>query len=402
MTATERFLKYVSYSTASDYDSDTSPSTQRQKELGYALMAEMKEMGLADVHMDNCGNVIGTLPANCGADAPVLGLIAHMDTSPDASGENVKASIVNYQGGELKLSDTVSLSEALCPGLEDYVGKDIIVTDGTTLLGADDKAGIAEIMTALETMMSNRLPHGEIRAVFTTDEEVGKGTDGLDVAELGCDFAYTVDGGPIGEIEYENFNAANAVVSIKGVGVHPGRAKGVMVNATTVAMEFNALLPPDEVCEKTEGYEGFFHLHTMMGSTVETDLHYLIRDHDMAAFERRKAQMREAAEEINRRYGPGTATAVIRDSYYNMKEKILPHMHLISRAEEAFRANGIAPMIIPIRGGTDGARLSWDGLPCPNISTGGYNFHGVREWIPVSSIEKMTEVIVSLAQSFAK
>ena len=402
MTATERFLKYVSYSTASDYDSDTSPSTQRQKELGYALMAEMKEMGLADVHMDNCGNVIGTLPANCGADAPVLGLIAHMDTSPDASGENVKASIVNYQGGELKLSDTVSLSEALCPGLEDYVGKDIIVTDGTTLLGADDKAGIAEIMTALETMMSNRLPHGEIRAVFTTDEEVGKGTDGLDVAELGCDFAYTVDGGPIGEIEYENFNAANAVVSIKGVGVHPGRAKGVMVNATTVAMEFNALLPPDEVCEKTEGYEGFFHLHTMMGGTVETDLHYLIRDHDMAAFERRKTQMREAAEEINRRYGPGTATAVIRDSYYNMKEKILPHMHLISRAEEAFRANGIAPMIIPIRGGTDGARLSWDGLPCPNISTGGYNFHGVREWIPVSSLEKMTGVIVSLAQSFAK
>jgi len=402
MTATERFLKYVSYSTASDYDSDTSPSTQRQKELGYALMAEMKEMGLADVRMDACGNVIGTLPANCGADAPVLGLIAHMDTSPDASGENVKASIVNYQGGELKLSDTVSLSEALCPGLEDYVGKDIIVTDGTTLLGADDKAGIAEIMTALETMMSNSLPHGEIRAVFTTDEEVGKGTDGLDVAELGCDFAYTVDGGPIGEIEYENFNAANAVISIKGVGVHPGRAKGVMVNATTVAMEFNALLPPDEVCEKTEGYEGFFHLHTMMGSTVETDLHYLIRDHDMAAFERRKAQMREAAEEINRRYGPGTATAVIRDSYYNMKEKILPHMHLISRAEEAFRANGITPMIIPIRGGTDGARLSWDGLPCPNISTGGYNFHGVREWIPISSIEKMTEVIISLAQSFAK
>lgn len=402
MTATERFLKYVSYSTASDYDSDTSPSTQRQKELGYALMAEMKEMGLADVHMDNCGNVIGTLPANCGADAPVLGLIAHMDTSPDASGENVKASIVNYQGGGLKLSDTVSLSDALCPGLEDYVGKDIIVTDGTTLLGADDKAGIAEIMTALETMMSNSLPHGEIRAVFTTDEEVGKGTDGLDVAELGCDFAYTVDGGPIGEIEYENFNAANAVVSIKGVGVHPGRAKGVMVNATTVAMEFNALLPPDEVCEKTEGYEGFFHLHTMMGSTVETDLHYLIRDHDMAAFERRKTQMREAAEEINLRYGPGTATAVIRDSYYNMKEKILPHMHLISRAEEAFRANGITPMIIPIRGGTDGARLSWDGLPCPNISTGGYNFHGVREWIPVSSLEKMTGVIVTLAQSFAK
>ena len=402
MTATERFLKYVSYSTASDYDSETAPSTMRQKDLGYALMDEMSAMGLENAHMDNCGNVIGTLPSNLNVPAPVLGLIAHMDTSPDASGENVKASIVNYQGGELKLSETVSLSESLCPGLEGYIGKDIIVTDGTTLLGADDKAGIAEIMTALETMMANNIPHGEIRAVFTTDEEVGKGTDGLDVAELGCDFAYTVDGGPIGEIEYENFNAANAVVSIKGVGVHPGRAKGVMVNATTVAMEFNALLPPDEVCEKTEGYEGFFHLHTMMGSTVETDLHYLIRDHDMTAFERRKAQMRDAAEEINRRYGPGTATAVIRDSYYNMKEKILPHMHLISRAEEAFRKNGITPMIIPIRGGTDGARLSWDGLPCPNISTGGYNFHGVREWIPVSSIEKMADVIVSLAESFAK
>ena len=343
MTATERFLKYVSYSTASDYDSETAPSTMRQKDLGYALMDEMSAMGLENAHMDNCGNVIGTLPSNLNVPAPVLGLIAHMDTSPDASGENVKASIVNYQGGELKLSETVSLSESLCPGLEGYIGKDIIVTDGTTLLGADDKAGIAEIMTALETMMANNIPHGEIRAVFTTDEEVGKGTDGLDVAELGCDFAYTVDGGPIGEIEYENFNAANAVVSIKGVGVHPGRAKGVMVNATTVAMEFNALLPPDEVCEKTEGYEGFFHLHTMMGSTVETDLHYLIRDHDMTAFERRKAQMRDAAEEINRRYGPGTATAVIRDSYYNMKEKILPHMHLISRAEEASAKTVLPP-----------------------------------------------------------
>ena len=402
MTATERFLKYVSYSTASDYDSETSPSTQRQKDLGLALMTEMREMGLEDVRMDDWGNVTGTLPANTGAPAPVLGLIAHMDTSPDASGENVKPAIVSYQGGELKLSDPVSLSESLCPGLEEYIGEEIIVTDGSTLLGADDKAGIAEIMTALETMMKSSLPHGEIRAVFTTDEEVGKGADGLDVAELKCDFAYTVDGGPIGEIEYENFNAANAVVSIKGVGVHPGRAKGVMVNATIVAMEFNALLPPDEVCEKTEGYEGFFHLHTIMGGTVETDLHYLIRDHDMACFERRKAQMQEAADEINRRYSPGTATAVIRDSYYNMKEKILPHMHLISRAEEAFRANGVVPMIIPIRGGTDGARLSWEGLPCPNISTGGYNFHGVREWMPVSSIEKMADVIVSLAESFAK
>lgn len=402
MTATERFLKYVAYHTTSDYDSETSPSSERQKSLANALAEEMKALGLKNVHMDGCANVIGTLPANADKSAPVLGLIAHMDTSPDASGENAKPRIVNYQGGELALSDAVSLSEVLCPGLEGYIGQDIIVTDGSTLLGADDKAGIAEIMTALEKMIADDIPHSEIRVVFTTDEEVGRGTDGLGVNELGCDFAYTVDGGPIGEIEYENFNAANAVVSIQGVGVHPGRAKGVMINATTVAMEFNALLPPDEVCEKTEGYEGFFHLHTIMGSTTETDLHYLIRDHDMASFERRKAMMQEAAEEINRRYVPGTAKAVIRDSYFNMREKILPHMHLISRAEEAFRKNGIAPTILPIRGGTDGARLSWDGLPCPNLSTGGYNFHGVREWIPVSSIERMVNVILDIAASFAE
>lgn len=402
MTATQRFLKYVSYHTTSAYDSAAAPSTPCQKELGAALMAEMEAIGLTDIRMDNCGNVTGTLPSNIDRPVPVLGLIAHMDTSPDAPGENVNPSIVNYQGGELKLSDTVSLSEALCPGLEKYIGKDIIVTDGTTLLGADDKAGIAEIMAALERISTDNIPHGEIRAVFTTDEETGCGTDGLNVDELGCQYAYTVDGGPIGEIEYENFNAANAVVSIAGIGVHPGHAKGIMVNATTVAMEFNGLLPADEVCEKTEGYEGFFHLHAISGNAVETDLHYLIRDHDMAHFERRKEQLQAAADEINRRYGPGTATAIIRDSYYNMKEKLLPHMHLISRAEEAFRSNGIQPMIIPIRGGTDGARLSWDGLPCPNISTGGYNFHGVREWIPVSSLEKMTDVIISLAVSFTR
>ena len=242
MTATERFLKYVAYHTTSDYDSETSPSSERQKSLANALAEEMKALGLKNVHMDGCANVIGTLPANADKSAPVMGLIAHMDTSPDASGENAKPRIVNYQGGELALSDAVSLSEALCPGLEGYIGQDIIVTDGSTLLGADDKAGIAEIMTALEKMIADGIPHGEIRVVFTTDEEVGRGTDGLGVNELGCDFAYTVDGGPIGEIEYENFNAANAVVSIQGVGVHPGKAKGIMINATTVAMEFAAMV----------------------------------------------------------------------------------------------------------------------------------------------------------------
>ena len=401
-SAKSRFLRYVTYYTTSDDFTGTSPSTERQKDLGNVLMQELEALHLEDVHMDDCGNVLATLPASEGVDAPVIALIAHMDTAPDASGENVKPRLVRYEGGELKLNDDISLTEALCPGLKDHVGDELIVTDGTTLLGADDKAGLAEIMAAVETILEKNIKHGEVRVIFTTDEEIGHGTDGLDVQELGCDYGYTVDGGPLGEIEYENFNAAAAVLTVHGVGVHPGSAKNVMVNAATVAMDFHALLPEDEVPEKTEGYEGFFHLTDMEGGMAKATLRYIIRDHDREKFEEKKALFAACAEKINEVYGDGTAEVDITDSYYNMKEKILPHFHLIERAENAFRANGVAPMCVPIRGGTDGANLSWAGLPCPNLSTGGYNYHGVREWIPSASLDVMTNVVVTLTASFAE
>ena len=277
-SAKSRFLRYVTYYTTSDEFTGTSPSTERQKDLGRALMQELEALKLEDVHMDDCGNVLATLPASEGVDAPVIALIAHMDTAPDASGENVKPRLVRYEGGELKLNNTVSLTEALCPGLESHVGEELIVTDGTTLLGADDKAGVAEIMAAVETMIEKNVKHGEVRVIFTTDEEIGNGVDGLDVQELGCDYGYTVDGGPLGEIEFENFNAASAVLTVHGVGVHPGSAKNVMINAATAAMAFHAMLPEDEVPEKTDGYEGFFHLTEMSGSVTEATLRYIIRD----------------------------------------------------------------------------------------------------------------------------
>lgn len=401
-SAKVRFLRYVTVFTTSDDTTGTSPSTERQKDLGCMLMDELNALSLSDVHMDACGNVIATLPASEGVNAPVLALIAHVDTAPDAPGEHVKPRIVRYEGGELKLNDTVSLTEALCPGLSAHAGEELIVTDGTTLLGADDKAGVAEIMAAVETLIESGKKHGEVRIIFTTDEEIGCGVDGLDVKALGCDYGYTVDGGPLGEIEYENFNAASAVLTVEGVGVHPGSAKGVMVNAATVAMAFHAMLPADEVPEKTEGYEGFFHLTEMRGDMTGAELHYIIRDHDFEKFEEKKALFASCGARINEIYGAGTATTVIADSYYNMKEKILPHFHLIERAEKAFRANGVAPECVPIRGGTDGARLSWDGLPCPNLSTGGYNFHGVREWIPAESLDTMTRVLVTLVTGFAE
>ena len=401
-SAKSRFLRYVTYYTTSDDFTGISPSTERQKDLGNVLMQELEALHLEDIHMDDCGNVLATLPASEGVDAPVIALIAHMDTAPDASGENVKPRLVRYEGGELKLNDSVSLTEALCPGLESHMGDELVVTDGTTLLGADDKAGLAEIMAAVETILEKNIKHGEVRIIFTTDEEIGHGTDGLDVQELGCDYGYTVDGGPLGEIEYENFNAAAAVLTVHGVGVHPGSAKNVMVNAATVAMDFHALLPEDEVPEKTEGYEGFFHLTDMEGGMAKATLRYIIRDHDREKFEEKKALFAACAEKINEVYGDGTAEVDITDSYYNMKEKILPHFHLIERAENAFRANGVAPMCVPIRGGTDGANLSWAGLPCPNLSTGGYNYHGVREWIPSASLDVMTNVVVTLTASFAE
>ena len=406
MTATERFLKYITFDTESDESSQTVPSTEKQKVLGAYLARELEEMGLEGAHMDQYGYVYGWLPASKGReDDPVVALIAHMDTAPRVSGKNVKARVVAYAGGDIVLNQEkgIVMKAAEFPDLADQVGKHLIVTDGTTLLGADDKAGVAEIFTAVDHLIQHpELPHGRVAVCITPDEEVGQGADYVDLEKLGAAYGYTVDGGPLGEIEYENFNAAAAVLTVHGVGVHPGSAKNVMVNAATVAMDFHALLPEDEVPEKTEGYEGFFHLTDMEGGMAKATLRYIIRDHDREKFEEKKALFAACAEKINEVYGDGTAEVDITDSYYNMKEKILPHFHLIERAENAFRANGVAPMCVPIRGGTDGANLSWAGLPCPNLSTGGYNYHGVREWIPSASLDIMTNVVVTLTASFAE
>ena len=400
MTCEERFLKYIAVSSASDEESTTSPSSARQFAMSRLLEAEMKELGVSDVRVDDCGNVIGTIPATAGVKSPVVAYIAHMDTSPAASGENIKPRKVVYTGAPIELCPGIKLSEEQFPEMKAVRGQELIVTDGTTLLGADDKAGVAEIMTMAEILLKGDRPHGEIRLVFTTDEEVGRGTEGLDVQELACDWGFTVDGGALGSYEYENFNAAYAKVTIHGVGIHPGSAKNIMKNASTIAMELHSLLPSDQVPEKTEGYEGFIHLTDIKGDTVECVLQYIIRDHDKALFEEKKARLLSAAAEINRLHGDGTAEATVRDTYYNMKEKIMPHEHLIKRMEDAFLACGIQPAAEPIRGGTDGAVLTWKGLPCPNLSTGGYNFHGVHEFIPTESLCRMPEVLLKLEDSF--
>ena len=402
MTCKERFLQYIAVSTASDDESTESPSTVRQLELSRRLAEEMLSMGLKNVHMDRCGNAIGTLPATEGVRAGTLALIAHVDTSPDASGENVRAREVLYTGEDIELGHGVVLSEKQFPAMKDVRGKVLLVTDGSTLLGADDKAGVAEIMTALEKLIASGAPHGELRIVFTTDEEVGRGTEGLDVKELACDWGYTVDGGELGVYEYENFNAAAALVRIHGVGIHPGSAKDIMKNAAAIATKFHALLPAEQVPEKTEGYEGFIHLTDISGDVVEAELHYIIRDHDRTLFEEKKALVRAAADEINRVYGTGTAEAKITDTYYNMREKIEPHRHLLDRAEAAYRACGVPARAEAIRGGTDGAVLTWMGLPCPNLSTGGYNYHGVHEFIPVDSLEIMPDVLLKIIGSFVE
>ncbi len=402
MDVLERFLSYVKINTKSDELSPSRPSTQCQLDLSNLLAEQMKALGVQDVYIDDCGNVIGTLPATEGCDVPVLGLVAHVDTSPSASGENVKPRIVRYEGQDIELSEGMVLSAKQFPYLADCEGLDLIVTDGTTLLGADDKAGVAEIMAATERLLASGRKHGEIRLIFTTDEETGNGVDGLDVEKLACDYAYTVDGGPLGELEYENFNAASAWVTVHGLSIHPGSAKDQMINAATVAMELNALLPPDEVPEKTEGYEGFFHLTDMKGDVSNAELTYIIRDHDREKFEIKKQQLADAAAALNTKYGEGTVETRIVDSYYNMREKLEPHMQLIDRARAAFEKNGVKPLTQPIRGGTDGARLSYMGLPCPNLSTGGYNFHGEYEFIPVQSLYKMVDVLEDLVCSFAE
>lgn len=391
MTVSERFLKYVSFDTRSDESSETCPSTAKQKLLGAALVEEMKAMGIADAYMDADGYVYGTVPGTPGA--PVIGLIAHMDTSPDCSGANVRPRIVEYTGGDIRLNDTDVLSPSDFPRLSNNVGKHLIVTDGTTLLGADDKAGIAEILTAVEELMASDAPHAAIRIGFTPDEEIGRGADRFNIKDFGADYAYTVDGGTLGELEYENFNAASAVVTFHGRNVHPGYAKNCMVNSQLIAMEFNALLPVHERPDCTEGYEGFAHLCEMCGNEERSVLKYIIRDHDRAKFERRKARFEEITAFLNQKYGKNRVELAMEDSYYNMEEMIRPHMHVVDAALKAMEDAGVTPHVVPIRGGTDGARLSYEGLPCPNLFTGGENYHGRFEYVPIEDMEAAVRVI---------
>ena len=391
MTVSERFLKYVSFDTRSDESSVTCPSTDKQRLLGAALVEEMKAMGIADAYMDADGYVYGTVPGTPGA--PVIGLIAHMDTSPDCSGANVRPRIVEYSGGDIRLNDTDVLSPADFPRLSNNVGKHLIVTDGTTLLGADDKAGIAEILTAAEELMASDVPHASIRIGFTPDEEIGRGADRFNLKDFGADYAYTVDGGTLGELEYENFNAASAVVTFHGRNVHPGYAKNCMVNSQLIAMEFNALLPVHERPDCTEGYEGFAHLCEMCGNEEHSVLKYIIRDHDRAKFDRRKTRFEEITAFLNQKYGNSRVELAIEDSYYNMEEMIRPHMHVVDAALQAMEDAGVTPHVVPIRGGTDGARLSYEGLPCPNLFTGGENYHGRFEYVPIEDMEAAVRVI---------
>ena len=404
---TERFLRYVSFDTQSEESSMSTPSTDRQLDLARALLQELRDMGASDVRMDEYGYVYAAIPANRSEleQAPALGFIAHMDTAPAMSGRHVKPRIVEaYDGGDIVLNREfgITMRRADFPCLGECVGQDLIVTDGTTLLGADDKAGIAEIMAMAARLLSDPgIPRGPVCIAFTPDEEIGRGADHFDVTGFGAAAAYTVDDGPIGELEYENFNAASGAVSIKGVSIHPGDAKGRMKNAILLGMEFQSLLPAAEAPMYTEGYEGFFHLDHFTGDVENARMEYIIRDHDRERFEGRKRLFQAAASYLNTKYGEGTIEASVKDSYYNMKEQIKPHMYLIEMASGAMKDAGIEPRIAPIRGGTDGARLSYMGLPCPNLSTGGYNYHGKFEYIPAQSMEKMTDVLVGIVKRAA-
>lgn len=403
MKPIERFLHYITYDTQSDEDSALTPSTPKQKRLGARLAQELQEMGLEHAHLAENGAVYGWLPATAGKeDLPVLALIAHMDTAPRVPGENVKAQIVRYEGGDLVLNAErgIVMTPTGFPDLNDQVGKELIVTDGTTLLGADDKAGVAEIFSAVAYLAEHpELSHGRVAVCITPDEEVGRGADYIDLALLGADFAYTVDGGPLGTLEYENFNAASAEVVIHGVNIHPGDAKNKMKNACLMAAELIAMVPPAESPAHTEGYEGFYHVTDVSGNETEVVLHAIIRDHHREKFEARKTFVENAVRYLNGVWGEGSFRLELKDSYYNMKEKLLPHMELIDNACAAMRAVGVEPEIVPIRGGTDGARLSWErDIPCPNLCTGGANFHGVHEFVPVASMEKMVQVLVELVR----
>jgi len=395
-TVKDRFLRYVSFDTQSCEESETCPSTAKQKLLGAALVEEMKEMGISDAFMDENGYVYGTVPGD--PTLPTIGLIAHMDTAPDASGANIRAREVEYQGGDILLNEeqNIWMKVSDYPNLKRHIGKHLIVTDGTTLLGADDKAGVAEIMTAAAWLLKNGGRHATLKIGFTPDEEIGRGADRFDIKNFGADYAYTADGGLIGELEYENFNAAGAKVTVHGLNIHPGSAKNKMVNSQYIAMEFQSLLPAAQKPEYTDGYEGFIHLLDMEGSVELSTLRYIIRDLDMDKFLEKKALMEAAAAFINRKYGEGTLELTIRDSYYNMRQKIEPVMYVVDRAKAAMEAVGITPVVVPVRGGTDGARLSYEGLPCPNLCTGGDNYHGRFEYIPVEDMEKCTEMLVRI------
>lgn len=400
----DRFMRYIKIDTESDVNSDTCPSTKKQLDLAILLKNELDALGLEDVSLDENGYVMATLPANTMKNVPVIGWIAHMDTSPDMSGKDVIAQWVeNYDGGDLVLNPEkkIILSPIDFPELKQYIGQPIITTDGTTLLGADDKAGIAAIMAAVDYLVKHpEIEHGTIKIGFTPDEEIGRGADLFDVKKFGADFAYTVDGGELGELEYENFNAAGAKISVRGRSVHPGTSKDKMINAINIAMDIAGMLPPHMRPEHTEKYEGFFHLTRFDGHLEHTVLEYIIREHDHDKFEWQKGLIEKAVEMANYKYGPNTAELIMNDQYYNMKEKILPVFHIIETAREAMLELGIEPKIIPVRGGTDGARLSFEGLPCPNLFTGGHNAHGRFEYLPANSLEKSVEVILKIIELY--
>lgn len=399
MELKDRFLKYVGFDTQSDEESASYPSTEKQLVLLAHLADEMRAMGMSEVEMDEWGYVMGTVPASPGyEDRPVIGFIAHVDTSPDMSGAGIKPRIIeDYDGGDIRLNDSLTMSPAEFPELPFFKGHTLVVTDGTTLLGADDKAGVAEIMTAAEYLLSHpEIPHGKIRIGFTPDEEVGRGVDHFDVEKFGAKFAYTVDGDFEGELEYENFNAASAKIAVQGRNIHPGYAKDKMINALLVACELNALLPACQTPEHTEGYEGFYHLTSLNGSVERAEMSYIIRDHDREKFEAKKRFIADAVNFINRRYGEQAAALTLKDQYYNMREMVEPHPEVVEKAVEAMRRAGVEPLVRPIRGGTDGARLSFMGLPCPNLFTGGMNFHGKYEYCSLDTMRRSVDTILNL------
>ena len=406
MTVIDRFLKYVTFDTQSDESTGVTPSTAKQMVFAQYLKTELEELGLEDISLDENGYLFATLPANVEREIPTIGFIAHMDTSPDMSGENVSPRIVEkYEGGDIVLSeaDHIILSPSQFPEVKDHVGEDLIVTDGHTLLGADDKAGIAEIVAAVAYLKAHpEIEHGKIRIGFNPDEEIGLGAHKFDVEKFGCKWAYTMDGGEVGELEFENFNAAAAKVHVKGRNVHPGYAKNKMINSMLVANEFVAMLPADETPATTDGYEGFFHLVGMEGEVESSTLSYIIRDHDREKFEARKSFIKVCADRLNEKYGADTVTVELKDQYYNMRQQVEPLMHIIDIAFAAMKEAGVEPKVKAIRGGTDGAQLSFKGLPCPNIFAGGLNFHGRYEFVPVQSIEKAMNVIVKIAELTAK